>query len=109
MKSILLVMSLILLFSGINSFVARAQVPANSITGRYEGIAKSKLQGDVPVVLQIKLDGKDIVGVVNTPFGDFPIDGSYTAGQINVKFAPVMPKALWLLLSKTILFQALGL
>lgn len=86
MKNIFLSV-LLLLLSGINCFVARAQVAPNSITGRYEGIAKSKLEGDVPVVLQIRFDGEKIVGVVNTRFGDFPIDGSYSAGQINIKFA----------------------
>jgi hypothetical protein len=87
MKSLLVVISLVLSFSAFNSFDARAQVTSNSITGPYEGIAKSKLQGDVPVVLQIKLDAEKLVGVVNTPFGDFPIEGSYSAGQINIKFA----------------------
>jgi hypothetical protein len=86
MKSILIAISLAL-SSVTNSFVARAQVDTNSITGRYEGIAKSKLQGDVPVVLQIKFDGEKLIGVVNTPFGDFPIEGSYSAGQITIAFA----------------------
>lgn len=90
-----------LLFGGLNSFVAWAQVAANSITGRYEGIAKSTLQGDVPVVLQIKFDGEKIVGVVNTPFGDFQIDGSYAAGQINIKFAAGDAKGTMALAVKT--------
>ena len=101
MKSILVVLSLVLLFSALDSFAASAQVPAKSITGRYEGIAKSKLQGDVRVVLQIKFDGEKIVGVVNTPFGDFPIEGSYSSGQINIKFAAGDAKGIMALAVKT--------
>jgi hypothetical protein len=100
-KSILVVISLVLLFSALDSFSASAQLPAKSITGRYEGIAKSKLQGDVPVVLQIKFDGEKIVGVVNTPFGDFPIEGSYSSGQINIKFAAGDAKGIMALAVKT--------
>jgi Peptidase family S41 len=86
-KRIFPLLSLVLFFNGINSFDARAQVTSNSLTGRYEGIAKSKLQGDVPVVLQMKADGEKLIGVVNTPFGDFPIEGSYSKGQITIAFA----------------------
>ena len=101
MKSIVVVISLLLLFSALDSFDARAQVAANSITGRYEGIAKSKLQGDVPVVLQMKSDGEKVIGVVNTPFGDFPIEGSYSSGQINIKFAAGDAKGIMALAVKT--------
>lgn len=101
MKSILPILSLVLFVSGINSFDARAQVAANSITGRYEGIAKSKLQGDVPVVLQMRSDGEKVIGVVNTPFGDFPIEGSYSSGQINIKFAAGDAKGTMALAVKT--------
>jgi Peptidase family S41 len=101
MKSIVLAISLALLSSVTNSFVARAQVAADSITGRYEGVAKSKLQGDIPVVLQIKSDGERLIGVVNTPFGDFPIEGSYSKGQITIAFAAGDAKGTMALAVKT--------
>ncbi|MEP6850251.1 MAG: hypothetical protein ABI999_15435 [Acidobacteriota bacterium] len=88
MKSILFVIVFGLALVIVNSFVVDAQMPSDSVTGRYEGIARSKLHGDIPVVLQIKLEGGKLLGIMNTPIGDFPItECNYTAERLNIKFA----------------------
>src|SRR4051794_35104839 len=67
---------------------ADSAASSDSVSGRYEGTARSRLQGNIHVVVQIRLNGEKITGMMNTPLGDFPVtDGSYTGGRVNIKFS----------------------
>lgn len=62
-----------------------AQQPSGypDFSGRYEGLVKSQSHGDVPVVVDIRQDNRNINGLMHTPLGDFEITrGDFNAGKL---------------------------
>jgi hypothetical protein len=66
---------------------ATAQKPADTLSGRYEGTAKSA-QGEMPVALEIKKDGNKIVGRATSGETVAEIaEGTFAGGTLTLKFA----------------------
>src|SRR5919198_3328834 len=62
-----------------------AQRPAGypELSGRYEGIAKTQSHGDIPIVIEIRQDNRNINGLIHTPLADFAIThGDYIEGKL---------------------------
>lgn len=62
-----------------------AQQPSGypEFSGHYEGLAKTQSHGDVPVVVEIRQDNRNINGLIHTPLADFAIThGDYTEGKL---------------------------
>lgn len=68
--------------------LARGQQPAASaqeVAGRYEGVARSRTRGDIPISVEIRIAGGAVTGTMKTPFGDLAISGSYADGKLALK------------------------
>lgn len=64
-----------------------AKPAADSISGKYEGVAKSDQMGDIPLTVEIKNDNGKISGKIDTPQGPAAItSGTYADGKITMKF-----------------------
>ncbi len=72
---------------------ARAQTPsvkpnaAELISGHYEGVAKSRLRGDIPLTIELLDESGVLAGVIKTPLGDIPVTGGgYANGTLRIDF-----------------------
>jgi hypothetical protein len=59
----------------------------DTLSGKYEGVAKSEQIGDIPLTVEIKNDNGKITGKIETPQGPAAITGgTYENGKLTMKF-----------------------
>ena len=59
----------------------------DSLSGKYEGVAKSDQIGDIPLTVEIKNDNGKLTGKIETPQGPAAITGgTFDNGKIVMKF-----------------------
>ena len=59
----------------------------DTLSGKYEGVAKSDQMGDIPLTVEIKNDGGKLSGKIDSPQGPAPITGgTFDSGKITMKF-----------------------
>ena len=59
----------------------------DTLSGKYEGVAKSDQMGDIPLTVEIKNDNGKLSGKIDTPQGPAPItSGTFDNGKIVMKF-----------------------
>jgi hypothetical protein len=64
--------------------VAAAQ---DTISGKYEGVAKSDQMGDIPLTAEIKNENGKISGKIDSPQGQLMItSGTFADGKLTMKF-----------------------
>lgn len=68
-------------------FCVSAVLAQDTVSGKYEGIAKSQALGDLPITVEIKNDNGKLTGKIDSAQGSLPItSGSYADGRVNLKF-----------------------
>jgi hypothetical protein len=64
-----------------------AKPAADTLSGKYEGVAKSDQMGDIPLTVEIKNDNGKLSGKIDTPQGPAAItSGTYADGKLSMKF-----------------------
>lgn len=59
----------------------------DTLSGKYEGVAKSDQLGDIPLTVEIKNDNGKLSGKIDTPQGPAAItSGTYADGKVTMKF-----------------------
>jgi hypothetical protein len=59
----------------------------DTLSGKYEGVAKSEQLGDIPLTVEIKNDNGKLTGKIETPQGPAAItSGTFDSGKIVMKF-----------------------
>jgi len=59
----------------------------DTLSGKYEGVAKSDQMGDIPLTVEIKNDNGKLTGKIDTPQGPASItSGTFDNGKIVMKF-----------------------
>jgi hypothetical protein len=59
----------------------------DTLSGKYEGVAKSDQMGDIPLTVEIKNDAGKLSGKIDSPQGPAPITGgTFDNGKIVMKF-----------------------
>ena len=59
----------------------------DTLSGKYEGVAKSEQLGDIPLTVEIKNDNGKVTGKIETPQGPAAITGgTFENGKIVMKF-----------------------
>ncbi len=59
----------------------------DTLSGKYEGVAKSEQMGDIPLTVEIKNDAGKLSGKIDSPQGPAPITGgTFDNGKIVMKF-----------------------
>ena len=59
----------------------------DTLSGKYEGVAKSDQMGDIPLTVEIKNDNGKLTGKIDTPQGPAAItSGTFDNGKIVMKF-----------------------
>ncbi|MFY9554457.1 MAG: hypothetical protein WAV47_07020 [Blastocatellia bacterium] len=59
----------------------------DTLSGKYEGVAKSEQMGDIPLTVEIKNDNGKLSGKIDTPQGPAAItSGTFDNGKIVMKF-----------------------
>src|SRR5262245_54722522 len=59
----------------------------DSLSGKYEGVAKSDQMGDIPITVEIKNEKRKLSGKIETPQGPAAItSGTFDNGKIVMKF-----------------------
>ena len=59
----------------------------DSLSGKYEGVAKSDSMGDIPLKVELKNDNGKVTGSMEIPNGTAPITGgTYADGKLTMKF-----------------------
>src|ERR1044071_7602764 len=59
----------------------------DSLSGKYEGVAKSDQMGDIPITVEIKNENGKLSGKIDTPQGPASItSGTFDNGKIVMKF-----------------------
>ena len=88
-----LLVAVLLAFSAVASaasFNKSTYEPAqnkDSLSGRYEGVAKSDQLGEIPLTVEIKNDNGKLTGKIETPQGPAAItSGTFDNGKIVMKF-----------------------
>jgi hypothetical protein len=57
-----------------------------AVAGHYEGVIKTSALGDVPITLDLRVDGKNLTGTMHSPFGDIAvIGGHYAEGRLTIR------------------------
>ena len=93
LRKIMTLLSLVLLMATISlaspaSFNKQSTAkPADNISGKYEGVAKSDQMGDIPLTVELKNDNGKLSGKIETPQGPAAItSGTYADGKLTMKF-----------------------
>lgn len=72
------------------SFNKSTSAPAqgkDTLSGKYEGVAKSEQLGDIPLTVEIKNDNGKLTGKIDTPQGPAAItSGTFADGKVAMKF-----------------------
>ena len=93
-RKIMTLLSLVLLMATVSiaspsSFKKQstAKPAADTLSGKYEGVAKSDQIGDIPLTVEIKNDNGKLSGKIDTPQGPAAItSGTYADGKLTMKF-----------------------
>jgi hypothetical protein len=93
LRKIMTLLSLVLLMATLSvaapsSFSKQTTAkPADDISGKYEGVAKSDQMGDIPLKVELKNDNGKLSGKIDTPQGPAAItSGTYADGKLTMKF-----------------------
>ncbi len=72
----------------VSTFCLTAQAkPADPVSGKWEGVARSDQMGEISVAFELKNDGGKLSGTIESAQGSFPITGgTYADGKIGLKF-----------------------
>jgi hypothetical protein len=82
--AVLLTLSAIATASSLNNSIGRDN---DTLSGKYEGVAKSDQLGEIPLTVQIKNDNGKLTGSIETPQGPAAITGgTFEGGKIVMKF-----------------------
>ncbi|MFP5263873.1 MAG: hypothetical protein ACLGJB_18485 [Blastocatellia bacterium] len=64
-----------------------AKPAADTVSGKYEGVAKSDQMGEIPLTVELKNDNGKLSGKIETPQGPAAItSGTYADGKLTMKF-----------------------
>lgn len=67
--------------------LASVALAQDTISGKYEGVAKSDQIGDIPLTAEIKNENGKITGKIDSPQGQLTItSGTFAEGKITMKF-----------------------
>lgn len=93
-RMIMTLLSLVLLMAAVSiaspaSFnkQSTAKPAADTVSGKYEGVAKSDQMGEIPLTVELKNDNGKLSGKIETPQGPAAItSGTYADGKLTMKF-----------------------
>jgi hypothetical protein len=84
MRKVVLLTGLLVLFGAIASAAGRQA--GDSVTGKYEGVAKSDAFGDIPISADIKHESGKLTGKIDSAQGPAPITaGTFAEGKVTLK------------------------
>src|SRR6185369_5146903 len=85
--AVLLTVSTVASAASFNKSTNQPAQNKDSLSGKYEGVAKSDQMGDIPLTVEIKNDGGKLSGKIDTPQGPAAITGgTFDNGKIVMKF-----------------------
>lgn len=84
----LLLMALLVTASAVASAATfNNSIGEDTLSGKYEGVAKNDQLGDIPLTIEIKNDNGKLSGKMDIPTGSAAItSGTYADGKITMKF-----------------------
>jgi hypothetical protein len=84
---VLLTVSAVATASSFNNSTNRPAQDKDTLSGKYEGVAKSDQIGDIPLTVEIKNENGKLTGKIETPQGPAAITGgTFDNGKIVMKF-----------------------
>src|ERR1700704_2660631 len=85
--AVLLAVSTVASAASFNKSTNQPAQNKDSLSGKYEGVAKSEQMGDIPLTVEIKNDNGKLSGKIDTPQGPAAITGgTFDNGKIVMKF-----------------------
>ena len=85
--AVLLALSTVASAASFNKSTNQPGQNKDTLSGKYEGVAKSDQIGDIPLTVEIKNDGGKLSGKIDTPQGPAAITGgTFDNGKIVMKF-----------------------
>lgn len=85
--AVLLTLSAVASAATLNKSTYQPGQNKDSLSGKYEGVAKSDQIGDIPLTVEIKNDNGKLTGKIETPQGPAAITGgTFDNGKIVMKF-----------------------
>ena len=84
---LLMTLSAVASASSVNKSTNLSSQNKDTLSGKYEGVAKSEQMGDIPLTVEIKNDNGKLSGKIDSPQGPAPITGgTFDNGKIVMKF-----------------------
>ena len=85
--AVLLALSTVASAASFNKSTNQPGQNKDTLSGKYEGVAKSDQIGDIPLTVEIKNDNGKLTGKIDTPQGPAAITGgTFDNGKIVMKF-----------------------
>lgn len=85
--AVLLTVSTVASAASFNKSTNQPAQNKDTLSGKYEGVAKSDQMGDIPLTVEIKNDNGKLSGKIDAPQGPAPItSGTFDNGKIVMKF-----------------------
>ena len=85
--AVLLTLSAVASAASFNKSTYQPGQNKDTLSGKYEGVAKSDQLGDIPLTVEIKNDNGKVTGKIETPQGPAAItSGTFDNGKIVMKF-----------------------
>jgi hypothetical protein len=85
--AVLLALSAVTSAASFNTSTYQPRQNKDSLSGKYEGVAKSDQIGDIPLTVEIKNENGKLTGKIETPQGPAAITGgTFDSGKIVMKF-----------------------
>ena len=85
--AVLLAVSAVASAASVNKSTNQPAQNKDTLSGKYEGVAKSEQMGDIPLTVEIKNDNGKLSGKIDTPQGPAAItSGTFDNGKILMKF-----------------------
>lgn len=85
--AVLLTLSAVASAASFNKSTNQPGQNKDTLSGKYEGVAKSEQLGDIPLTVEIKNDNGKLTGKIETPQGPAAItSGTFDNGKIVMKF-----------------------
>jgi hypothetical protein len=85
--AVLLAVSTVASAASFNKSTNQPAQNKDTLSGKYEGVAKSEQMGDIPLTVEIKNDNGKLTGKIDTPQGPAAItSGTFDNGKIVMKF-----------------------
>lgn len=85
--AVLMTLSAVASAASFNKSTTQPGQNKDTLSGKYEGVAKSDQIGDIPLTVEIKNDNGKITGKIDTPQGPAAITGgTFDNGKIVMKF-----------------------